>query len=176
MFCFRRKDTESGDAPESLRRLRLRFRGEVQGVGFRWTSRIIADKMGCTGWVRNDSDGTDQPMVWGSFLLIRPLSHRLPHRREGRDRTRLGRARLRGQVLLGQRPLNSFRPMAQDDPDANTPVPLARVLRSRPGRLSYHGPFPSLLGPPHASLNVLCQAALVYSLVDTRLASQRSMP
>ena len=58
MFCFRRKDTESGDAPESLRRLRLRFCGEVQGVGFRWTSRIVADKMGCTGWVRNDSDGT----------------------------------------------------------------------------------------------------------------------
>ena len=48
MFCFRRKDTESGDAPESLRRLRLRFRGEVQGVGFRWTSRIVADKTGCT--------------------------------------------------------------------------------------------------------------------------------
>ncbi len=40
------------------RRLRMVFRGEVQGVGFRWTARIVADRVGCTGWVRNESDGS----------------------------------------------------------------------------------------------------------------------
>ena len=40
------------------RRLALRFWGEVQGVGFRWTSQIVADRVGCTGWVKNEFDGS----------------------------------------------------------------------------------------------------------------------
>lgn len=40
------------------RRLALRFCGEVQGVGFRWTSQIVADRIGCTGWVKNEFDGS----------------------------------------------------------------------------------------------------------------------
>ena len=83
MFCFRRKDTESGDAPESLRRLRLRFRGEVQGVGFRWTSRIVADKTGCTGWVRNDSDGTVAMELQGTNDQI--SAERSEERRVGKE-------------------------------------------------------------------------------------------
>lgn len=43
---------------QGLRRLRLRFEGEVQGVGFRWTSRAIANKIDATGWVRNEWDGS----------------------------------------------------------------------------------------------------------------------
>ena len=34
------------------RRRALRFTGAVQGVGFRWNSKAIADSLGCTGWVR----------------------------------------------------------------------------------------------------------------------------
>lgn len=40
------------------RRLALRFEGMVQGVGFRWTCRSIAERLGCTGWVRNEYDGS----------------------------------------------------------------------------------------------------------------------
>lgn len=40
------------------RRLALRFCGEVQGVGFRWTSQIVANRVGCTGWVKNEFDGS----------------------------------------------------------------------------------------------------------------------
>ena len=40
----------------SVRRLHLVFRGEVQGVGFRWTSSRCANSVGCTGWVRNEPD------------------------------------------------------------------------------------------------------------------------
>ena len=41
-----------------MQKVKMIAQGHVQGVGFRWTSRIVADKTGCTGWVRNDSDGT----------------------------------------------------------------------------------------------------------------------
>lgn len=44
--------------PPALRRLHLVFRGQVQGVGFRWTSQIKARKVGCTGWVHNERDGS----------------------------------------------------------------------------------------------------------------------
>ena len=34
------------------------FRGEVQGVGFRYRARYAADRNGCTGWVHNEWDGS----------------------------------------------------------------------------------------------------------------------
>lgn len=45
---------EAGD----LRRLSMRFVGQVQGVGFRWTAMRAAHDAGCTGWVRNEYDGS----------------------------------------------------------------------------------------------------------------------
>lgn len=44
--------------PSEIRRLALRFVGEVQGVGFRWTSQRLANQLGLTGWVRNEWDGS----------------------------------------------------------------------------------------------------------------------
>ncbi len=32
--------------------------GRVQGVGFRYTTQMIAQQLGITGWVRNAYDGT----------------------------------------------------------------------------------------------------------------------
>ena len=54
----RRNGREKGPLPEGTRRLGLVFRGEVQGVGFRWTSQHVAGESGCTGWVRNEDDGS----------------------------------------------------------------------------------------------------------------------
>ncbi len=34
------------------------FHGFVQGVGFRYRARHAADVYGCTGWVRNEWDGS----------------------------------------------------------------------------------------------------------------------
>ena len=34
------------------------FTGSVQGVGFRFRARHAADLYGCTGWVRNEYDGS----------------------------------------------------------------------------------------------------------------------
>ena len=39
-------------------RKRIVFFGTVQGVGFRWRARHAAGLYGCTGWCRNEWDGT----------------------------------------------------------------------------------------------------------------------
>ncbi len=39
-------------------RLRMRFTGEVQGVGFRWNSTAIARELDITGWICNLDDGS----------------------------------------------------------------------------------------------------------------------
>lgn len=39
-------------------RLRIRFHGRVQGVGFRYRAYHAADSLGLTGWVKNCPDGT----------------------------------------------------------------------------------------------------------------------
>ena len=40
------------------RRIHVRFVGEVQGVGFRWTARKVAQELALSGWVRNEPDGS----------------------------------------------------------------------------------------------------------------------
>lgn len=46
-------------------RREVRYRGDVQGVGFRYTTRRIAAGYAVTGFVRNRSDGSVQLMVEG---------------------------------------------------------------------------------------------------------------
>lgn len=41
-----------------MERLRIRFYGDVQGVGFRYRAYHSANSLGLTGWVKNCSDGT----------------------------------------------------------------------------------------------------------------------
>lgn len=41
-----------------VRRLHICFKGQVQGVGFRWTARKVAQSLDLTGWVRNEPDGS----------------------------------------------------------------------------------------------------------------------
>ena len=47
-----------GMAAQTPIRRRLVFTGAVQGVGFRYRARHAAALYGCTGWVRNEYDGS----------------------------------------------------------------------------------------------------------------------
>ncbi len=54
------------DSGEALIRRRYRYVGQVQGVGFRWTSQRIAMSLGVTGWVRNEDDGSVTLVLQGT--------------------------------------------------------------------------------------------------------------
>lgn len=41
------------------------FKGRVQGVGFRYTTRNIASRLPVTGYVRNQSDGSVEAVIQG---------------------------------------------------------------------------------------------------------------
>lgn len=49
-----------------MRRVRVIVRGEVQGVGYRYTMRMVAQEAGAAGWVRNRRDGTVEAEVEGT--------------------------------------------------------------------------------------------------------------
>ena len=51
-------------------RTHLIFHGWVQGVGFRWRARQAADLYDCTGWVRNEWDGTVSMEIQGTEEAI----------------------------------------------------------------------------------------------------------
>ena len=41
------------------------FYGSVQGVGFRWRARNAAEHFSCTGWARNEWDGSVSMEIQG---------------------------------------------------------------------------------------------------------------
>ena len=51
-------------------RRRMSFRGRVQGVGFRYRARHAAGMYGCTGWVRNEYDGSVTMEIQGTAEAI----------------------------------------------------------------------------------------------------------
>ncbi len=87
LFGFGKKAAEKGEVeagagtadvdPALLIRRRYRFVGQVQGVGFRWNAKRIADGMGLTGWVRNEDDGSVTCVLQGSQEQLAIFSGRL---------------------------------------------------------------------------------------------------
>ena len=51
---------------DTVIRKRLRFYGQVQGVGFRYRAEHAARMLGLTGWVRNDPDGAVTMEIQGT--------------------------------------------------------------------------------------------------------------
>ncbi len=47
------------------KRLRIRYTGRVQGVGFRAMTRAVARSFAVTGWVRNEPDGAVTAEIQG---------------------------------------------------------------------------------------------------------------
>lgn len=63
-------DTTTQNAPQ---RYFLRWEGQVQGVGFRFTNTNLAQTHALTGWVRNMEDGSVEMEIQGTPANI--LSH-----------------------------------------------------------------------------------------------------
>lgn len=62
-YYFHLVADERGTAMDAAREYRIT--GMVQGVGFRWRAKQIADAMGLSGWVRNNPDGSVTLVVAG---------------------------------------------------------------------------------------------------------------
>lgn len=60
-------------------RKRIVFYGRVQGVGFRYTAKCLAQSIGLTGWVENEYDGTVLMEVQGREPMIFKLMEGLNH-------------------------------------------------------------------------------------------------
>lgn len=54
-------------------RKKYKFYGRVQGVGFRYTAKYLAQSLGLTGWVENEYDGTVEMEVQGRDPMIDKL-------------------------------------------------------------------------------------------------------
>jgi acylphosphatase len=49
---------------------KLRIRGRVQGVGYRYALQEAAERLAVTGWVRNRSDGSVEALLQGEVQSI----------------------------------------------------------------------------------------------------------
>lgn len=58
-------------------RQRIVFHGRVQGVGFRYTAKHLAQSLGLTGWVENEFDGTVVMEIQGREPMIHKLQEGL---------------------------------------------------------------------------------------------------
>lgn len=54
-----------------LKRIHVFYSGLVQGVGFRFTARDLADKFGVTGWVKNLRDRRVELVAEAEDSLLR---------------------------------------------------------------------------------------------------------
>ena len=57
-------------ASNDVTRKHITFHGSVQGVGFRYRAHHAANVVGCTGWVRNEWNGTVTMEIQGEESQI----------------------------------------------------------------------------------------------------------
>lgn len=69
---------------EPRRQIRVRYEGEVQGVGFRYTAQGIANGLGVTGGVENLNDGSVRLVGEGPEAVLGRLLLQIRLSRVGR--------------------------------------------------------------------------------------------
>ena len=53
-----------------MRKVKMNVQGRVQGVGFRYMTKMVADQLGVTGTVKNEDDGSVKIEVIGNDDII----------------------------------------------------------------------------------------------------------
>ena len=93
----------SGMPEDPKIRIRDRYTGRVQGVGFRATCRWVAESHPVTGWVRNEHDGSVLLEVQGELATVEAflnaVSERLGHYIIAHDRISI--TPLKGEKSFG---------------------------------------------------------------------------
>jgi acylphosphatase len=59
--------------------VQVKVTGRVQGVAFRWEARHAAERLGVTGWVRNEPDGAVLAHVEGDEVAVNDMVVWLRH-------------------------------------------------------------------------------------------------
>lgn len=59
---------------ETTRAITVIVAGRVQGVGFRYSTRQMAQQLGIVGWVRNRPDGTVEAWAQGAPEIVAQFS------------------------------------------------------------------------------------------------------
>jgi acylphosphatase len=67
----------AADRPGDRFRLDATVVGRVQGVGFRWFVLEAARRLGLSGWVANEADGSVRCVAEGSRLVLEELLREL---------------------------------------------------------------------------------------------------
>ncbi len=55
------------------KRVYVNYNGSVQGVGFRYTARDVAQRLGVAGWVKNTPDGNVEMVAEGEESVLNEL-------------------------------------------------------------------------------------------------------
>jgi acylphosphatase len=66
-----------------MERTAVIFEGRVQGVGFRFAAREVAERFAVTGWVRNEPDGAVRLEVQGQAPEVNAMIDALRSRMAG---------------------------------------------------------------------------------------------
>ena len=75
------------------------MRGRVQGVGYRWFVRELAESLGLSGWVRNREDGSVEAEAEGDAGALDEFEARL---RDGNPAARVDSIESRPQTPRGE--------------------------------------------------------------------------
>jgi acylphosphatase len=81
-----------------MERLHAVIRGDVQGVGYRYFVQRNAGRLGLTGWVRNNDDGTVEVVAEGGRPDLEQLKRALE---EGPRMARVDRVEARWSEATG---------------------------------------------------------------------------
>lgn len=69
-----------------MRKVKMNVQGRVQGVGFRYMTKMVADQLGVTGTVKNEDDGSVTIEAIGNDDIIQKFIEEVKKSPSPRDR------------------------------------------------------------------------------------------